>query len=88
MHTGASDTLPRWKRRTSRGSFTKRLISATGFAFCLLSGLIKVGLVGAFVIDIFRWNLSPWWLWPLGVVLAVVLFNMGEDLIAIAARAP
>jgi hypothetical protein len=40
MHTGASDTLPRWTRQTIRGNVTKRLFFAMGFAFYLLSEFV------------------------------------------------
>ena len=63
------------------GNFN-HLVFAAGYIFCLLSGLLRIGLGGAFVIGILRWNFSPWWAWPIAVAVAVVLSRAGKLLMA------
>jgi hypothetical protein len=63
------------------------LIFAAGYVFYLLSGLLNIGLAGAFVICILRWNFSPWWSWPIAVAVAVVLSRVGKLLMATSEEA-
>ena len=43
--------------------------------------------MGAFVIDIFRWNLSPWWSWPVAAAVALMLSRVGKLLMATSEEA-
>jgi hypothetical protein len=58
----------------------KRLILAAGFVFYLFSGLLRIGLVITFALGIVRWNLSPWWSWPIAALVAVMLSRAGKRL--------
>ena len=52
-----------------------------GFLSYFAAGIIALSLIAAFIIDIFRWNLSPWFLWPLGVLSVAALSLTGFNLL-------
>ena len=64
-----------------------QLVFGAGFVFYVLAGLLRIGLAGAFVVAILRWNLYPWWSWPIAVVAAVMLSRVGKMLMATSEEA-
>ena len=50
----------------------------------LLANILSLGLVIAFVVGIFKSDLSPWWFWPAGVVVIVVCWLMGTCMAVLA----
>jgi len=58
-----------------------RFAYGLGIAFYVLSGTLALGILADFVVRLFRWNLSPWWFWLVGLVSVGVLAGVARDLI-------
>ena len=52
--------------------------------FHILSGLSALGLAVNFVWSLLKRDLSPWWLWPAGIVAVLVLMIIAGNLLRLA----
>jgi len=55
-------------------------LRALAFLCYAVEAVLAVGLVINFVVSIFKWDWSPWWWFPAGFVVLIILFVAGGTL--------
>jgi hypothetical protein len=58
----------------------KGYLAVVGVIIYFLSGILGVGFVINFVFSFRKGNLSPWWFWPVGIVLIFALVVIAGNL--------
>jgi hypothetical protein len=58
-----------------------KTLKLIGFTLYILSSLLGIGLIIDFVVAVFRWDFSPWWFFPAGFCLVLVLMGAGGKLL-------